>query len=107
MAQVTAHRSVTTATPVLLWQTSTGFSPDPAITGQVFRAMAASDPLPIIIENLDATNPVYLGGSGVTSSTGTELAAGGSITRNVIGNDSEYAIASGGTVSVSVQVSRQ
>ena len=108
MAQVTSQVSVlTTAPATLLWQTSTGVAPDAAISGQVVRAGTFNDPVPIIIENLDATNAVYLGGSGVTSSIGTKLAAGGSITRNVIGNDSEYARASGGTVAVSVQFGRQ
>jgi hypothetical protein len=107
MAQVSSQISVLTSASSLLWQTSTGVSPDAAISGQVVRAGTFNDPVPIIIENLDATNPVYLGPTGVTSSTGTKLAAGGSITRNVIGNDSEYARATGGTVAVSVQFGRQ
>jgi len=82
-------------------------SPDTAISGQVVRAGTFNDPVPIIIENQDGTNPVYLGGSAVSSSTGTKLAAGGSITRNVVGNDSEYAISTGGNVAVSVQFSRR
>lgn len=107
MAQVTSQVSVLTSAAGLLWQTSTGVSPDTAISGQVVRAGTFNDPVPIIIENLDATNPVYLGGSAVTSSIGTKLAAGASITRNVVGNDSEYARATGGTVAVSVQFGRQ
>ena len=67
-----------------------------------------NDPLPIIITNEDATNPVYLGGSGVTGPTnGTKLAAGASITRNVVGNDSEYVAGDGNAVNVSVEVGRQ
>lgn len=112
MAQNTRQVSVGTGATSLLWQTSTGVSPDvtTALAGGttgVFRAGTFNDPIPIIIENLDATNPVYLGAIGVTSGTGTKIAAGGSITRNVVGNDSEYAISTGGTVAVSVQVSRQ
>jgi hypothetical protein len=51
---------------------------------------------------------VYLGGSGVTgASNGTKLAAGASITRNVVGNDSEYVAGAGNAVNVSVQFGRQ
>lgn len=113
MAQSTRQVSVGTGATSLLWQTSTGVSPDPETTLQgsatagIFMAGTLNDPVPIIIENLDGTNPVYLGNSTVTSSTGTKLAAGASITRNVVGNDSEYAIATDGTVAVSVQASRQ
>lgn len=101
-----------TGATALLWQTSTGVPPDPATalaggTTGVFRAGTFNDSLPIVIENLDAANAVYLGDSAVTSSTGTKLAAGASITRNPVGNDSEYAIAVGGTVNVSVEVGRQ
>jgi hypothetical protein len=110
MAQKTRVPSVSTSTATLLWQTSTGVTPeDQAInTGNgIYRAGTFNDPVPIIIENLDATNPVYLGGSGVTSTTGTKLIAGASITRNVVGNDSEYAIATGAAVNVSIEVGRQ
>ena len=113
MAQADAPVSVGTGATSLLWQTSTGVSPDPKTTlagnatAQIYRAGTVNDPVPIIIENLDATNPVYLGSSTVSSTTGTKLIAGASITRNVVGNDSEYAISTGGTVSVSVEVGRQ
>lgn len=113
MAQTPAQVSVTTGGAALLWQTSTGVSPDPETTKagnatpQIFRAGTVNDPVPILISNLDATNPVYLGGSGVTANTGAKLAAGASITRNVVGNDSEYAIATGGTVLVAVEAGRQ
>jgi hypothetical protein len=62
--------------------------------------------VPIVITNTDGTNRITLGGTGVTDLVGTVLLAGESITRNVIGNDSEYAIAHGGTVNVGVEVSR-
>jgi|SRR5579872_842441 len=107
MAQVSAQLTVGTSTPVLLWQTSTGVSPDAAISGQVFRAGTFNDPVPIVIENTDATNPIFLGPVGVTSSTGFRVAAGLSITRNVMGNDSEYAISTGGNVATAVLVGRQ
>jgi hypothetical protein len=113
MAQASNQVSVGTSTPALLWQTSTGIAPDPettkqgSATAQIYMAGTVNDPVPIIIENLDASNPIYLGPSNVTSSTGTKVAAGGSITRNVVGNDSEYAISTGGTVAVAVEVGRQ
>jgi hypothetical protein len=111
MANKSAPITVTT-TAALLWQTSTGVSPDPLptaagnATAQIFRAGTFNDPVPIVIENTDATNAVYLGGSGVTTSTGIKLAAGASLTYNVIGNDSLYAI-SAGSVAVDVSVGRQ
>lgn len=113
MAQKPAQIAVGTVAAARLWQTSTGVPPDPQTTlagnatPQIFRAGTVNDPVPITIENLDETNPVYLGDSVVTSGTGLKLAAGASITRNVVGNDSEYAIATGGTVNVAVEVGRQ
>lgn len=112
MPQKPRQVSVGTGATSLLWQTTTGVAPDPkpasagGTTG-VFWAGTPDDPLPIVITNLDAVNPVYLGDAAVSSSTGSKLAAGASITRNVVGNDSEYAIATGGTVAVSVEVGRQ
>jgi hypothetical protein len=113
MAQFSAQLSVTTTTPLRLWQTSTGVSPDPqttkqgSATAQIFMAGTFNDPVPIVIENTDGTNPVYVGPVGVTSTTGLKIPAGGSYTRNVVGNDSEYAISTGGTVVVGVEVGRQ
>jgi hypothetical protein len=109
MAQISVQISANTSSPILLWATTTGVSPDHAVdsANQYFRACTVNDPLPIIIENLDGTNPIYLGGASVGSANGTKIAAGGSITRNVVGNDSEYAISTGGTVSVAVEVGRQ
>lgn len=111
MANDPAQITVLTAAK-LLWQTSTGVSPDPETTlagnatQQIFRAGTVNDPVPIVVENTDATNAVYLGGSGVTTSTGLKLAAGASLTYNVVGNDSLYAI-SAGSVVVAVAVGRQ
>jgi hypothetical protein len=106
MAQVASVESVTNSA-TLLWQTSTGVSPDAVISGQVFRAPSQNAPLPILIVN-QGSYPVYLGGSGVTTSTGAELAAGGSLTYNVIGNDSMYAISGqSGGVNVGVMVGQQ
>ena len=100
----------TGANAVLLWRTTTGVSPDPAVDGNngTYRAGTVNDPVPIIIENQDGNNGVTLGGSGVSAGgAGTILAAGASITRNVVGNDSEYVIANNGTPVVSVEPGRQ
>ncbi len=113
MAQTSIQLSVGTSTPVLLWQTSTGVAPDPITAAQgnsqtqIFLAGTFNDPVPIVITNLDQSNPVYLGPYNVASNSGTRLTAGSSLTRNVAGNDSEFAIATGGSVTVSVQVGRQ
>lgn len=113
MAQTAIQLQVGTSTPVLLWQTSTGIAPEDPITAkqgnsqsQIFQAGTFSDPVPIVIQNLDASNPVYLGPYNVASNSGVRLNAGASITRNIVGNDSEYAISTGGTVSVAVEVGR-
>lgn len=104
MAAVSAQLSVT-ATPLLLWQT-TDVSSSVNPSGQIFRASGSPDVVPILIENQDSTNPVWIGGSAVTSSTGLKLVAGASLAFNVLGNDSLYAV-SGGTVIVGVLVQRQ
>lgn len=103
-------RVVTTSgTAALLWQTSTGVAPDTALSssGGVYRAGTMNDPVPIIIANQDATNAVTLVALGGAATVGTILIAGASITRNVVGNDSEYVIANAGTPKVSVQPGRQ
>lgn len=114
MAQVVAEVVAPSSGSILLWQTSTGVAPDPLPaaanngTTSVYRASSFNDPVEIEIENLDATNPVYLGGSGVTgANNGTKLAAGAQVTRSVVGNDSEYVSGAGNAVDVIVKVSRQ
>lgn len=106
MATIAAVVTVTT-TPALLWETTTGIAPDPAVaTGsQIFRAGTFNDPLPIVVENQGAS-AVYLGGSAVTTATGLELPSGDSLTYNVVGNDSVYAV-SAGSIAVAVSVGRQ
>lgn len=111
MGTATTIVSVTTSAAQLLYQTSTGVAPDPETTqagnatAQIFQAGTTSDPVRIKITNEDATNPVYLGGSGVTSTTGDKLAAGATLgPLTIVGNDSLYAISTGGTVKCSVMV---
>ncbi len=107
MANLASQVTVAT-TAILLWETTSNQSPDPAPapSSQIFQCGTFNDPIPIVIENLDATNAVYLGGSAVTTTTGLTLPAGGSLTFNVVGNDSLYAI-SAGSVVVAVMVGRQ
>jgi hypothetical protein len=95
----------TTAT--LLWQTTSGVSPDPAVsvsTG-IFWAGTPDDPRPILVRNTGAAT-VYLGGSAVATATGLELLTGESIPYNVVGNDSLYAVVASSTNNVTVEVQR-
>jgi hypothetical protein len=113
MASVGTTVSVTTGAPALLWQTSTGVSPDPQTTlagnatAQIYRAGTFNTPIPILIRNEDTTHTVTLGGSTVTSGSSVTLRAGESLTFNAVGNDSLYAIANTNTVTVSVLVQKQ
>jgi hypothetical protein len=69
----------------------------------IYPAGNASAPRPIIIENLDAANPVYLGtDASVASNTGLTLVHGGTLTFNIIGNETLYGLA--GTANVAVAV---
>lgn len=113
MANIAVQLSVA-ETAVLLWQTTTGVSPDPLTTAegnekaQLYRAGTFNDPVPIVVANTDDTNPVWLGGSGVTSETGLPLPANESLAYNVVGSDSLYAISGqSGGVAVAVSVGRQ
>lgn len=57
----------------------------------------------LIITNLDATNPIFLGGTKVTASNGDRLAGGQSlVVDGVAATTAVSAIASGGTVVTSV-----
>ena len=106
MATVGTNVSVLTTT-TLLWRTSTGLSPDAAISGQTVRAGTHNDPVPIIIRNEDATNSATLCGSAGVAGTGTTLKAGESLTFNTVGNDSMYAIVASTGVTVSVTFMKQ
>ena len=97
------------STAALLFQTTTGVSPDHAVdpANQFFRAATVNDPIPILIENAGAST-VYLGGSTVTSSTGVPLTANNSVAYNVAGNDSLYGVcAANSTSTVAITVGRQ
>jgi hypothetical protein len=101
------------ANPVRLWQTTTAVAPDPTVTkaNGLFQAGTANDPVPITIENLNATHSAWIaqgpGASAVTKSTGEELFGKASKTYSVVGNDQLYAVATTTTVKISVSVGRQ
>ena len=76
-----------------------------SVTTSAAVQVAAPDPDRILLKitNTDATNPVYLGGVNVTTTSGDKLAAGASLV--ITGGPSVSpinAIASGGTVVVSI-----
>jgi hypothetical protein len=106
MATVGTNVSVTTSA-TLLWRTSTGMSPDPAISGQTVLAHSFNDPLPVLIRNEDGSNSCTLCGVAGVAGTGTTLKAGESLTFNVVGNDSMYAIVASTGVTVSVTFMKQ
>lgn len=102
--------SVTTATAVLLWQTVTGDKPLPTTTDQGvtvaagrYRSGTFNQPLAIVVAN-EGTFTAFLGTSAVTVTDGLPLAAGAKLAFNQIGEDSLYAISTGGTTSLRVLV---
>lgn len=56
----------------------------------------------ITVKNTDATNPVYLGPTGVTSATGYQLAAGEALSVDLAIGEKLFARATGGSVVVGV-----
>src|SRR5215831_29028 len=109
MAYSSTQVSVATTGSTLLFQTSTGVPPDPKPTiaggpAQTFQAGSVNDPVAITIQNLDAANPIYIGGVGVTAASGTRLAPQASANFVVVGNQSQYAVATGAAVTVAVLV---
>lgn len=115
MAQTVAEVVAPSSGSILLWQASTGVFPDPEPASvpdvgvtSVYRAGTFNDPLKIEIQNIDSTNPCYLGGVGVSGpANGVELIAGAIVERSVVGNDSEFVAGDGHTVNVIVKVGRQ
>lgn len=69
----------------------------------------ASNPLPTIIQNMDATNTVYLGGPGVTTANGFPLIAGASLPIEWLGTDatSLFGISSTGTPKIAILAANQ
>jgi hypothetical protein len=103
-----SYRVTVGTDPVLIWQTSSGTTPDPEPVPpttppqKIWRAGSFNDPRPIICK---ALGTLYTGGETVTVTTGLPWATGESLTFNVNGNDSLYAVAST-TTSMAVQVMR-
>ena len=95
---VSAQVAVTTL-PTLLWQTvESGAN----AANQTFQAGTVNDPPTILLVNSGSAN-CYLGGSGVSISTGAVLAANGSIAYNPVGNGALYGVAaSNSTVTIGV-----
>lgn len=58
----------------------------------------------VLVSNLDATNPVFLGGPTVAATTGIKLAGGATLVLPSVGQGAVYAIATGAAVNVVVGV---
>jgi hypothetical protein len=103
MAFASAQVSVATTghTPLIVQGSSTGEFEN--ISGSI------DDQLPAIIENMDGTNSVYLGGLNVTTSNGFLLKAGAAIPMQFVGTDATTlcAVATGAAVTVGVLLGRQ
>ena len=58
----------------------------------------ASDPIPVVVENIDESITIYLGNSEVASDVGLPLVAGASISFSFVGTDGQdlYAISESG-----------
>lgn len=86
-----------TTTSVLLWETSTGVSPDSAIapSSRIFQAHGPNDPLPMMMV-IPSGGTLYLVGSAGVLSGGIALPAGPvTIQLNIVGNDAMYGYGSG------------
>jgi hypothetical protein len=99
MAVLSAQVATNTSTPTQLIQPATFVNTG----GNV------SDAIPAVIENQDATNPVYIGNDTVTSATGLKIAAGASLAFQFVGSDAPtlFAISTGAGVTVGVLLGRQ
>jgi hypothetical protein len=64
------------------------------------------DPIGVVVKNTGGTS-IYLGGSGVTSAAGLELAPGETLNIELMGGDVLYGITASGTVIVSIMKLRQ
>lgn len=67
------------------------------------------DPLPVLVTNDSSTVVIYLGGPGVTSSTGTAIQPNAALPFSFIGTDAQdlFAISASDTPSVAVFALRQ
>jgi hypothetical protein len=92
--------NASTATPLVVQgYTGTDFPNTTGVDG---------DEIPFLITNCDAVIVIYIGGPGVTTATGTPLAAGAALPIGVVGGgEIPYAIAASGTPTVAVLAGRQ
>ena len=100
--------SVTTAAAVPLIVPGPGAGG--ADTSFVNTSGNVGDPLPVLVTNLAAaTDVIWVGGPGVSSSTGTPIQPLASLPFSFVGTDAEdlFAISTGGTTSVAVFAERQ
>lgn len=91
------------ATGTLIWQTSTGVSPDPAISPStgIHRAGTPTDPKPILVIIPSGTTFVIVPSSGAAIGSLQGIAGPVTIPFNVIGNSTLYgAIGATGSVTV-------
>ena len=65
-----------------------------------------ADPIPVTLQNIDATNNVYVGGADVSATNGYLLAKGATVQITVVGSP-PYALAAAGTPIVAVLCGRQ
>lgn len=92
-------------TGTLIWQTSTGVSPDTAVNpaNGIYTSHSPGDPLPILVNIPTGASFVIVDGSGTAIGSNAAIAGPVTIPFNVIGNDILYgAIAATGTVTVTV-----
>lgn len=88
-----------TATPLLV--KGSGGTQFNNVTGNI------QDPLPIVIQNLDAAITMWIGGPDVSATTGIELLAGQSMPMNLYGESEIPYVFAVGTPIVAVLVGRQ
>ena len=92
---------------------TTGYTPlivQGSSTGEFINTSGnVTDTLPVLIRNTDATNPIFIGGTNVTTSNGFSLQAGAAIPIACVGTDATdlCAVASGAPVTVGVLLGRQ
>ncbi len=94
----------TTATPLIV--PGAGTSSD---TTFINTTGSIPDPIPALVTNLSSSVVVYVGGQGVTSSTGTPIQGNASLPFSFVGTDATdlFAISASDTPSVAVFLLRQ
>lgn len=102
MALKSAQIATNNTTPTALLVPGSGTTQFSPIQGTL------QDPLPVLIQNVDAAITIYIGGSTVTAATGFPIAPGGSVPMALYGSSEiPYAIAASGTPKLALLVGRQ